>query len=277
MMSKKRNKKLVTIIVFVSIMIVFLYQQNNAIDISRLEISSEDIPDAFNGYKILQISDLHSKEFGENQKRLVKKILDEAPDVIVVTGDAIDSKNYDEDVCIQLFSQVIDLVPIYFVTGNHEAWSNTFDEFEKRLIDVGVIVLRNESKLISIEDSSILIVGVDDPNIQQGSNMKTLLDDMDALFADNYTILLSHRPELIDIYSESDIDLVFSGHAHGGQVRLPMIGGLIAPDQGWFPKFTSGIYHKNNTRMIVSRGLGNSIIPQRIFNKPELILVTLTI
>ncbi|PKM95011.1 MAG: phosphoesterase [Firmicutes bacterium HGW-Firmicutes-1] len=270
------NKKLVTIIVFVTIMIGFLYQQNNAIDISRLEISSEDIPDAFNGYKILQISDLHSKEFGENQKRLVKKILDEDPDVILVTGDAIDSKNYDEDVCIQLFSQVIDLVPIYFVTGNHEAWSNTFDEFEKRLIDVGVIVLRNESKLINIEDSSILIVGVDDPDIQQGSNMKTLLDDMDALFAENYTLLLSHRPELIDIYSESDIDLVFSGHAHGGQVRLPMIGGLIAPDQGWFPKFTSGIYHKNNTTMIVSRGLGNSIIPQRIFNKPELILVTLT-
>ena len=275
-MNKKSKKKLIVIISLITIAMIFLYKQNNDIVITRMQIASSEIPEDFNGYKILQISDLHSKEFGKNQQSIVKKIISEAPRAIFVTGDAIDSKNYNEDVCIQLFSQIIKVAPIYFVTGNHEVWSNRFDEFEKRLKDVGVIVLRNESQLINIKDSNILVVGVDDLDSQGYSNMQTKINEMLTANDGYYTILLSHRPELIKMYSENDIDLVLSGHAHGGQIRLPFIGGIISPNQGWFPQYTSGIYHVDDTSMIVSRGLGNSIIPQRIFNRPELIVVILS-
>jgi len=275
-MNKRCSKKLIVIILLILIATIFLYKQNNDIVITRMKITSSKIPEDFSGYKILQISDLHSKEFGKNQQSIVKKIIREAPDAIFVTGDSIDSKNYNEDVCIQLFSQIIEVAPIYFVTGNHEAWSNRFDEFEKRLKDVGVIVLRNNSQFIKEEDSNILVVGVDDPDFQGYSSMETQIDEMLTANDGYYTILLSHRPELIKMYSENDIDLVFSGHAHGGQIRLPFIGGIVSPNQGWFPQYTSGIYHEDATSMIVSRGLGNSIIPQRIFNRPELVVVILS-
>ncbi|PKM49768.1 MAG: phosphoesterase [Firmicutes bacterium HGW-Firmicutes-7] len=275
-MSKRSKKKLKIIILLIVIIALFLFWQNNGIVINRIQITSNKIPDDFEGYKILQISDLHSKEFGKNQKWIVKKVRKEEPDIIFVTGDAIDSKKYNEDVCIQLFAQIIKVAPIYLVTGNHEAWSNRFDEFEKRLVDVGVIVLRNDSKLISIKDSSILIAGIDDPDFGEYSNIKAQIDDTVAGLDGYYKILLSHRPEMMNIYVESNIDVVFAGHAHGGQVRLPFIGGIVSPNQGWFPQYTSGDYHKNNTTMIVSRGLGNSIIPQRILNLPELIVATLS-
>lgn len=274
-MNKKSKKKLMVIILFIVIAIIFLYEQNNSITITRIKVASDEIPDDFNEYKILQISDLHSKEFGKNQKSIVKKIISESPDAIFVTGDSIDSKNYNEEVCIELFSQIIEVVPIYFITGNHEAWSNRFDEFEKQLEDVGVIVLRNESRLIKVGDGNILVLGLDDPDFQ-GSDMKTQIDLLLKNNNEYYSILLSHRPELIKLYAESDIGLVFSGHAHGGQIRLPFIGGIISPNQGWWPQYTSGIYEEDDTKMIVSRGLGNSIIPQRIFNRPEIIVVTLS-
>lgn len=275
-MKKRSKKRFMLIVLFILIALIFSYKQNNDITITRMKIVSSEIPENFNGYKILQISDLHSKVFGKNQKAIVKKIINEAPDAIFVTGDLIDSKNYDADVCIQLCSQIIQVAPIYFVTGNHEAWSNKFDEFEKQLKDVGVKILRNEGELINIEDSNILVLGVDDPDFQGNGNMETQIEKLLTSYGGYYSILLSHRPELLDLYSEKNIDLVFSGHAHGGQIRLPIIGGVVAPNQGWFPQYTSGIYHVNDTTMIVSRGLGNSIIPQRIFNRPELIVVTLT-
>lgn len=274
-MNKRKNKKLIFIVILILIAIIFLYGQNNRITITRIKVVSNEIPDNFNGYKILQISDLHSMEFGKNQNSIVKKIISEAPNAIFVTGDSIDSKNYNEEVCIELFSRIIEVAPIYFVTGNHEAWSNRFDEFEKQLENVGVIVLRNESRLIKVDDSNILVLGVDDPDFKD-RDMKTQIDQLLKDHNDYYSILLSHRPELIKLYAESNIDLVFSGHAHGGQIRLPFIGGLISPNQGWWPQYTSGIYEEDDTKMIVSRGLGNSIIPQRIFNRPEIIVVTLS-
>lgn len=275
MKKRRRRNRVIVIISILLIAIIFSYQQNNHITITQLNIDSNQIPDNFDGYKILQISDLHGKEFGKNQKSIVKKIINEAPDVIFVTGDTIDSEDYNGDVSIQLLSQIIEVAPIYFVTGNHEAWSIIFPEFEKQLQDLGVIVLRNDSKLMSVEDSHILVIGVDDPQLQVDKDILTQIKELTA-DKEYYSILLSHRPELLKVYAEHDIDLVFSGHAHGGQIRLPFIGGLLAPSQGWLPQYTSGIYQENNTKMIVSRGLGNSRFPQRVLNRPELVVVTIS-
>lgn len=274
-MNKSSVKKVVGITVFILIVILFFYNQNNDIAFSQMKIVSADLPEEFNGYKILQISDLHSKTFGKNQQTLVKKIILENPDVIFVTGDLIDSKNYNTDVCLQLCSQMSEIATVYFVTGNHEAWSNKFDAFEVQLKDAGVKVLRNESEFITLGNSKILVIGVDDPDFQGYDNMMIRIDELIKPHPETYSIVLSHRPELFTSYAERKIDLIFSGHAHGGQIRLPFIGGLVSPNQGWFPRFTSGIYSSGKTSMIVSRGLGNSIIPQRLFNKPELVVVTL--
>ncbi len=275
MKNSTKNKKLIIMIFILIAISIFLFQQNNSIVTSQYTLKFNNLPNDFNGFKILHISDLHSKSFGENQKKLVYRVKETNPDIIVVTGDSVDSKKYNEGVCTDLFSQITKIAPVYYVTGNHEAWSNKFNSFEQKLKDIGVLVLRNDRKYINVKESKIVIGGIDDPAFGNMNDSLYMLDEIMKVNKDNFSILLSHRPELIKTYSELNVDLVFSGHAHGGQVRLPFIGGLISPNQGWFPEYTSGVYMENDTTMVVSRGLGNSIIPQRIFNRPEIVLVTL--
>lgn len=152
----------------------------------------------------------------------------------------------------------------------------------KKIEDIGVTVLRNESIFLEHQGSRIQIIGIDDPSMskvitneaidKQISNASRGHED----FKENtFKILLAHRPEFFSVYTKANMDLIFSGHAHGGQFRLPFLGGLIAPDQGWLPDYTAGQYHKDYAVMVVSRGLGNSIIPQRLFNRPEIVIVTL--
>ena len=217
---------------------------------------------------------MHGKRFGSNQSSLVSKIKKERPDLIVVTGDSIDSRRYDETSSIELFSQIRELAPVYFVAGNHEARSGKFDGFEARLRETGIKLLRNESFYLEKGPSKLLVIGIDDPGFKNLS-LETISDMITMDEDSSFKILLSHRPELLDLYSKENIDLVFSGHAHGGQIRLPLIGGLLSPHQGIFPEYTSGLYRKENTNMVVSRGLGNSLFPQRIFNRPEIITVIL--
>jgi predicted MPP superfamily phosphohydrolase len=272
-----KNKKMKSKIIIIGVVLFLvgcLYQQNNGIVTTSIKIESTDIPNHFDGYKICQISDLHSKSFGLKQRRLVNKIVENNPDVIVVTGDTVDARRYNEESCLELFSQITDIAPVYFVTGNHEAKSHKFEEFEKRLKAADVIVLRNDSQTINIDEDEILIIGLDDPSFYL-MNINTTLEKLTEHTDSTFSILLSHRPELMDVYAEQNVNLIFSGHAHGGQVRLPLVGGLIAPNQGFFPQYTSGLYKKDNSLMVVSRGLGNSLAPQRIFNRPEIVLTTL--
>nr|WP_278184414.1 metallophosphoesterase [Clostridium cellulovorans] len=202
---------------------------------------------------------------------------------MVITGDLIDSNNTNIEVSMDLINQAIEIAPICYVSGNHEALSGSYDSLKFQLEKVGVTVLDNEKTEIFKETSSIDLIGLSDISFSQskgleyGGNIenKNLLKTLTETNK-QFKILLSHRPELFDVYSSSGVDLVFSGHAHGGQFRLPFIGGLIAPDQGFFPKLTEGIHTNNNTSMVISRGLGNSIIPIRIFNRPELIVVELS-
>ncbi|SNZ04894.1 hypothetical protein SAMN05421503_0800 [Terribacillus aidingensis] len=280
-MKKIKKRFIFTFIVIIAI-VLFFYFQNNSIVITESTISSQRVPASFNDYKIVQLSDLHSKAFGDRQNVLVEKVTKINPDLIVFTGDLVDSKNYNEDTSLNLMRELIHIAPIYFVTGNHEWSSGRFNILERELNEIGVKVLRNSNDVITKGHEKIKIIGIDDPAYVNDSytersiTEEAIENSIEGMEEADFKILLSHRPEFLSVYSKYPIDVVFSGHAHGGQVRIPFVGGLVAPNQGILPKYTAGRHELDNTSMFVNRGLGNSIIPLRIFNRPEIIVLTLS-
>ncbi len=272
-MKKRRSLKIIICLIVLAGLTALLIWGNNSIEITEIKVTDEEIPDGFSSFRIAQISDLHNAEFGNNNSRLIKKLKRTEPDIIVITGDMIDSKKTDVDIASSFAAEAVKIAPVYYVTGNHEG--NNRSEYEKlrsELENAGVILLENRFMKIEKGDESIIIAGADDP---------VFLNDfeyvIDNIIEENeeYTVLLAHRPEYIDIYEKYGADMVFSGHAHGGQFRIPFIGGVVAPGQGFFPEYDSGKYTEGDTVMIVSRGLGNSIIPLRVNNRPEIIVVEL--
>lgn len=278
----KKKKSFILLITLITI-IIFLFTQNNFISITNIELQMSALPRSFDGFKIVHLSDLHSKKFGNNQQSLVTKIKKAKPNLILFTGDLVDSKHYVEENSLMLIKEIVKIAPVYFVTGNHEKWSGNFHDLEQKLIEQGVKILRNDSVKIKRAEDEIHLVGIDDPSFNDdmpyADDSSIATREIEKALAKSnqstFNILLSHRPELFSTYASLDIDLTFSGHAHGGQIRLPFIGGVIAPNQGFFPKYANGKYTQKNSVMIVSRGLGNSIIPQRIFNRPQIIVATL--
>ncbi|WP_062106622.1 metallophosphoesterase [Bacillus niameyensis] len=274
------KKKIVRILVVILFLWAFLEVNNSWLQTTDYEIESERIPGAFDGLKIVQVSDLHDAQFGDNQSRLAKKIKKLDPDFVFLTGDFIDSRRYDLQNSLDFVEQIIDFTEVFYVLGNHEVAVNEVGEITDALSSLGVHVLRNQAITIEKNNEKIAIAGVDDPLMRAQSLpedvMVEMLDEALSTVPDEtYTLLLSHRPEIFDVYVNDQVDLVFSGHAHGGQIRIPGIGGLIAPGQGLFPAYTAGKHEQGQTTMLVSRGLGNSLFPFRIFNLPELVVVTL--
>lgn len=263
------------ILILIAALIAWAAIDSRNIDVTRFTVSGA--PEAFSRFKIVQISDLHNAEFGADNQKLIDILKSEAPDAIVITGDLIDARRTNTEIAESFARRCMEIADCYYVPGNHEArLGGTYDAFESALIADGVNVLRNGSVRIRKEMDAIRIVGVDDPAFAKASDAMTNLDAaLEALSSDDFTILLAHRPELIDEYSKWGIDLVLSGHAHGGQIRLPGIGGLYAPGQGFFPRYTSGNYTVGDTEMIVSRGIGNSAFPLRVNDRPEVVIVTL--
>jgi predicted MPP superfamily phosphohydrolase len=277
----KKLKIVLTIIIFFLGSIIFCIYENNSIVITKSNFSSPKITSDFDDFTIAQISDLHNKLFGDDQAKILNKLKSISPDIIVVTGDLIDRRKYNLDIAMTFISGAVKIAPVYYVSGNHEAWSGDFPLIKKSLVEAGVNVLDDISVELTKGKTSIDIIGLSDPDFLtsdyiEGTNTSKTIEQLKQwVMGKNFKILLSHRPELFDLYSENSMDLVFTGHAHGGQIRIPFIGGLIAPDQGIFPKYSSGSYSKDSTTMFVSRGLGNSIFPVRIFNRPEIVVVTL--
>ena len=251
----------------------FSLWQNNDITVSNYEYKSDKINKTLDGYKIVQISDLHNKMFGKEQNRLLAGIKALSPDIIVITGDIVDCRRTDIKPALDLVTGAVKIAPVYYVSGNHEELLSLSDK--ESLIDgikqAGAKVLINRALFIEHGGESFYILGVKDGS--ETDDLKHLLYTLDTPHA--LKILLAHKPQYMESYSENGIDLVFSGHAHGGQARLPFIGGLIAPEQGLFPKYSAGEYALGDTAMIVSRGLGNSIIPIRVFNRPDIVVVKL--
>jgi hypothetical protein len=180
-----------------------------------------------------------------------------------------------------LIEKINHLAPIYFVPGNHEWASGKVNELETELSNLGVTVLRDELLTITRGKEKIQLLGLDDLGGIRNRNLKLKMIErklnkvVTPLSKDSFKILLIHRPHFLKNYAHSGVNLVFAGHAHGGQIRLPFIGGLVAPEQGLFPRFTAGLYRQQETKLIVNRGLGNSLIPQRLFNRPEIGLIIL--
>ena len=282
MKTKKKFIVLAAIVAILILLIIWIAYGNTDLEIYKYNVKSEDIPSEFDNFRIVQISDLHNAEFGENNEKLLLMLKQADADIIAITGDMIDSRNTDIDVAISFAQKAVNIAPVYYVNGNHESRvSGEYEKLKQGLTDAGVNILENSSADITIGDEAITLIGINDPTFR----MDIVDDTMEQNIAhqlvnvipdnDNYKVLLAHRPEYFDVYA-GKVDLVLSGHAHGGQFRIPFIGGLVAPGQGFFPEYYEGSHIKENTEMIVSRGIGNSIIPFRINNKPEIIVAELT-
>ena len=278
---KKKRILFAVLIALLAVAIIWVVWANTALELNAYIVTSSRLPESFEGYRIAHISDLHSVQMGKDNKNLLDMLRKADPDMIAITGDLIDSRNTDVDVALQFVQEAVKIAPCYYVTGNHEARVEAYNELKAGLVSAGVMVLEDTSAEISIDGESIKLIGVNDPGFQRdyllGDSETVMESKLSALHrdGDGFAILLSHRPELFDTYVNHDLDLILSGHAHGGQFRIPFLGGIVAPNQGFFPKFDAGMYTDGNTNMLVSRGIGNSIIPFRINNRPEVILIEL--
>ena len=261
-------------------LVIWTVWGNTSLVLTEYTVQDPDIPAAFDGFRIVQVSDLHNGEFGRENGRLLELIRAAQPDIIAITGDLIDSRHTDIPVALAFAERAVEIAPCYYVTGNHESRMEAeYAQLKAGLLALGVAVLENEKVELDRSGETIQLLGVLDPAFEthyRTTEAATMEKNLASLSQEGYQILLSHRPEFMDLYTQYDIDLVLSGHAHGGQVRLPYIGGLFAPSQGIFPKYDAGLFEEDGTQMLVSRGIGSSIIPLRFNNRPEVVLITLT-
>lgn len=273
---------LITFIAFCLCFSCFLVYDNFSLDVEKIKIEDTKAEN-LKGLKIAHVSDYHNRKSEITNKAIFKALDEEKPDLIFITGDLIDKSKTDIDTSLSFVSELCEHTSVYYVTGNHECNvsiedQRAFDDMIKSLKDMGVFVLRQSRESIALPNGSkVNIYGIDDPYFHCSYSYE--IDGESAKLCDNfkidkneYNILLAHHPEQLPVYAEYGFDLVFSGHAHGGQGRI-VNQGLIAPDQGFFPEYTGGEYKEGNTTLILSRGIGNSIIPVRVFNKPHLIFV----
>ncbi len=276
------NKKIVVpFIILLAVMIVWIVWGNKALVLNTHTVKSDKLPDAFDGFRIAHVSDLHNTEIGDDNQKLLSMLKEAEPDMIAITGDFIDSRSTNVEIALEFAEEAMKIAPCYYVTGNHESRVTEYEDLNQGLIRLGVVVLGDEKIGFQQENQTINLLGVNDPSFQadylfddDNSIMEKKLQYLD-IEDSSFNVLLSHRPELIDVYAKYNIDLVLSGHAHGGQFRLPIVGGIIAPNQGLLPKYDSGLYTEGNTNLVVSRGIGNSIFPFRFNNRPELIIIEL--
>lgn len=272
------NRKILT---FVPFLATSIFANNKKLKQSNLSLSFNNLPASFDNFRIAQISDIHCDKVGFSDLSFINKIKKFSPDIIIITGDILDSYKNDTDVAYNILCQLAIISPCYFVSGNHELrLPEEYERLQTILNKLNITNLNNTSLLLEKNNDFINLVGVEDynhfkneDNLNHRNNFKETLDELYS--STHFNILLSHRPEKFPMYVEAKYDLIFSGHAHGGQWRIPFIGGIYSPSQGFFPKYTNGKYIKENSTLIVSRGLGNSSFPIRINNPIELVLVTL--
>ena len=246
------------------------------LEISRYEVASQKLPESFDGFKIVQLSDLHGAEFGEDGMELVEKVKELEPDIIALTGDFVTDEG-DLAAVEKLAARLVKLCPVYFVSGNHEFGSGLAVKVRNILERAGVKYLSNEYLTISRGEDGILLGGVEDPLAYADMlSPDELAQKMNDAAPDAFKILLGHRNYWMTEYPELPVDLIFCGHAHGGLIRIPGVGGLIGTDRRLFPDFDAGEYNNGRYTLIVSRGLGNSVSIPRVFNRPEIVCVELT-
>ncbi len=271
---KRKIKWFLLACCILSALLLFCHMQNTTLTVTEYSFQNEKIPIAFDGFRIVQISDLHNTSFGKDNKRLIDKIEQLSPDMIALTGDLVDSRRTNIDISLSFVEQASLIAPVYYVTGNHEERLETviFEELMSGLEHAGAVILEDESLLLEAEGEYITLLGLKDESLQSNALHKLT----DAADPTQFQLLLAHEPQYLDAYySECHVDLILSGHAHGGQFRFPFIGGIYAPDQGLFPKYTEGMHQSGSSSLIISRGIGNSLFPLRLFNLPEIVCIDL--
>ena len=277
--SGKTQRKILALLLACILVIIALFAFNTKMKIQHYSLESEKLTAPV---RIVLITDLHSCSYGKGQRELIDAIHAQKPDIILLGGDICDDKLPHRNTELVLRA-IADKYPCYYVTGNHEYWSREIEKILKIFQSYNVPVLEGSFDTLDVRGQKLNICGISDPDILKYTDKNYSITEQlkDAAVASengNYTILLAHRPELIDSYLNYDFDLILAGHAHGGQWRLPgIINGLFAPNQGFFPRYAGGKYRFDDSYMIVSRGLAreSTRIP-RIFNRPELVVIDLS-
>jgi uncharacterized protein len=275
-MSISKNKFIIFVLFIITV--IYLISSCTSISTKTYQVETTMLEEQKN-IKIVLVSDLHSTIHGKDQCILINKVKDINPDLIVLSGDIID------DVAPMLGTQLFlagisGIAPIFYVTGNHEYMSRNIQKIREELASFGVIILSDAYTTIQINNTEIVIAGIEDPykkrfetpSYNQNESMERAFRELDKIQL--YKILVAHRPEKIEIYKKYSFDLILSGHAHGGQVIIPhILNGLYAPNQGFFPKYAGGIYTHGNVTHIISRGLSINPLLPRIFNPPEFVVI----
>lgn len=256
--------------------LLLLIDSNLRLVTTRVVIASPRIPPAFDGFTIVQLSDVHGAVFGKDHETLLRKIIDARPDLIAITGDLI-SDEEDMKAIEPLLPRLVEIAPVYYVTGNHEWDSGCIRELFALLKDAGVRVLRNEYARLERGGKTLLLAGIDDPNGPWDMlKPEAVLTHIREAEGDTpYLILLAHRNGYLERLAPYGADLILSGHAHGGMVRLPFTEGLVGPNRELLPKRTGGVYTWQDTTLFVSRGIGNGTGFPRFLNNPELAVIVL--
>ncbi len=283
---RRRRKRrplrwLAVLLVLAAVSVPWYHWQCWGLQVTHTQLELPALPEGFDGLRIVQLSDLHGHEYGEGSGELLRLVAEQEPELIVVTGDLIDQKDQLRMVPA-LARGLAGIAPTYYVTGNHEWALGTaaVKELKGVLDQCGAVPLSNRYEVLERGGSRLVLAGVDDPN---GYADQTTPEELSAQIGDAepglFTLLLAHRNDHFEQYAQAGYDLVMAGHGHGGIVRLPVVGGLLGTDRRFFPPWTSGSYTLGESAMFVSRGLGNNTTPFkgfRLFNRPELAVVTLT-
>ena len=256
----------------------FLWWSNASLETASFDLTFADLPAGFDGCRAVVLSDLHTAEFGPANQQLLDAVQAESPDYIFLTGDLLDQYHpVPEDYVEALADTLTTIAPTYYVTGNHEWALGGVPALKELLSAHGVTVLTNRSVPLERGGDTIILAGIDDPNgYADQKSPETVAAEVYAAHGDPFWVLLAHRNDRFESqYSLLGADLVISGHAHGGIIRLPFLGGLISHDLELFPDYTAGLYEANGSALFVSRGLGNSGASFRLFNRPEVAVLTL--
>ena len=266
------------LLVFLAAVFLFVRWGNISLQTTYFDPVFADLPEGFDGCRIVVLSDLHGAEFGENNDALFAAVDAESPDFIVYLGDLEDryrgtTAGYAESVASRLAA----IAPTYYVTGNHEWAIGEVPQLKERLTENGMTVLSNQFLTLERNGESIVLAGIDDPNgYADQKSPEELAAELYADQGDPFWILLAHRNDRFENqYSLLDADLVLSGHGHGGIIPLPFTEGLLSTDRTFFPSYTAGLYEANGSCLFVTRGLGNSGPSNRLFNPPEVAVLTL--
>ncbi len=271
----KKIRRLLALLALFALAAGFVYWQNFTLQVEPVELFFESLPPQFDGLRVAELSDLHGRSFGKNNVRLLRTLQKARPDMICICGDLFDEKT-DLTMLEPLLTGLTDIAPVYYVTGNHEWQVKNLREILQKMRAWGVTVLENEGRVLSRGGAEMVVAGVHDPCGPY--DMKTpaaLVRELRSAQGNDFILMLSHRNDELAMWSQLGVQLVLSGHCHGGVVRLPFVGGVFGTRRELFPEYDAGVYRQDGTTLFVSRGLGYTNVHFRLFNRPHVPIMIL--